>query len=185
MRKLTRLMLVENVANLGIVGDVVEVRSGYARNYLLPQGLATDPTPANLQRVAARRAEVEEELQKDRLVHEALLQKLEGLEITLKRSANDTGVLFGSVTQHDIAETLREEGLEVAERDVRIGSPLKLVDTYAILIQLSEEQKTEIQVHIVSDTSVEMPAAEEREEVAADPDAGEAEEHSEASQEQE
>ena len=163
-KKDIELLLLENIDNLGIVGDVVNVRSGYARNYLVPMGLATVPTEKAKQAVAARRAEIERQLAEKRQVQEQTLAKLEGHEITLERSANEQGVLFGSVTQHDIAEFLREEGFELADRDVRLGEQLKRPDSYMIPVKLADDLLTEIKVWVVSDKPLEEiepePAAE-------------------------
>lgn len=154
------LLLTENVDNLGIVGDVVQVRPGYARNYLLPMGLATEPSEEAKAAVQARRAEVERQLAEKRQIQEQTIEKLEGHEITLQRSANEQGVLFGSVTQHDIAETLREEGFAINERDVRIGEPFKRLDSYMVPIQLAEDLRSEIKVWVVSDRPAEQLQAE-------------------------
>ena len=149
------LLLTENVDNLGIVGDVVKVRSGYARNYLLPHGLATEPTEGAKRRVAERRAEVEAELKARREQQEKLIEKLATVEITLQRSHTDEGQLYGSVTQHDIVEALAAEGYHLTERDVRIGAPIKRLDSYKIPIQLAADLKAEIKLWVVSDRPAE------------------------------
>ncbi len=153
--KTRQLLLTENIDNLGIVGDVVRVKTGYARNFLLPRGLATQPTEGNVKRLAERRAQVEQELLKLRAANEALLAKLEGYELTLQRSANEQGVLFGGVSQRDIAEALREEGLGVEDRAVRIGEQIKRLDTYEIPIVLANDLKTHIKLWVVSDKPTE------------------------------
>ena len=150
-----KLLLTENVANLGIVGDVVHVKPGFARNYLVPQGLAAPPTPGNIKRLAQRRAEVEQELRKQRSIQEAMLVKFEGCEITMLRSANEQGVLFGGVSQRDIAEELRNEGFAVEDRDVRIGDQIKRLDSYEIPIVLAADLKTTIKLWVVSDKPTE------------------------------
>jgi len=154
------LLLLENVYNLGIVGDVVSVKPGYARNYLIPTGLATEPTEGAKKRIAAKRAEVERQLRELREQREALIAKLEGVELTLQRSANEQGVLFGSVSQQDIAEALQEEGFDIAYRDVRIGEPFKHLDSYTVPIQLDQDLRTEIKVWVVSDKPLEELAEE-------------------------
>ncbi len=163
-KKMVKLLLVENVENLGIVGDVVEVKPGYARNYLIPMRLADQPTEGNMRRIEDKRKEVERMLREQREQREKLIEQLEGVELTLERSANAQGVLFGSVTQHDIAETLREMGFAIKERDVRIGEPLKQLDSYQIPIQLDDDLRTEIKVWVVSDRPMEEIEAEEAEE---------------------
>ena len=153
--KTSKLLLTENVTNLGIVGDVVNVKPGYARNYLVPQGLATHPTPGNIKRLAQRRAEVEQQLREQRNIQEATLAKLEGFEITMLRSANEQGVLFGGVSQRDIAEELRNEGFAVDDRDIRIGDQIKRLDSYEIPIVLAADLKTTIKLWVVSDKPAE------------------------------
>ncbi len=153
--KQTKLLLTTNVDNLGIVGDVVSVKPGFARNYLFPRGMATDPTDGNIARLAAERQRVEQELAEKRVVQEQILEKLEGYEITLQRTANEQGALFGGVTQHDIAELLRADGFDIDDRAVRIGDTIKRLDTYDIPVILSDNLKTEIKVWVVSDKPTE------------------------------
>jgi large subunit ribosomal protein L9 len=158
--KTIKLLLTENVDNLGIVGDVVNVKPGYARNFLLPRALATDPTPGNIKRLAERRAKVEAELKLKRQQQEALLARLEGCELTIQRSANDQGVLFGGVSQHDIAEALRAEGYPVEDRAVRIGQQIKRLDSYTVPVVLANDLKTDIKLWVVSDKPAEELEAE-------------------------
>ena len=164
-KKNIQLLLTENVASLGIVGDVVTVKPGFARNYLLPHGLATAPTAGAMKRVEARRAEVEKQLREERAQKESLIARLEGTEISLLRSANEEGHLYGSVTQADIAAALGEEGLGISDRDVRIGEPIKYLDSYTIPIQLDQDLRTEIKLWVVSDkASEELQSVDEADE---------------------
>ena len=160
--KQIELLLTENVDNLGIVGDVVKVRPGYARNFLLPRGIASKPTPGAIKRLAERRAQVEAEVESCRSVLEAILEKLKGHEVTIQRSANEQGILFGGVSQHDIAEALRVEGFTVEDRMVRIGQQIKRLDSYHIPIVLANDLKTEIKLWVVSDKPSDKLEAEER-----------------------
>ena len=162
--KNVELLLLDNVSNLGIVGDVVKVKTGYARNYLLPMGLATTPSDAAVKRLAARRAEVAAEMAKLRKEQEALIEKINDFELTLERSANDQGVLYGGVTQHEIAEALRAEGFDMIEdRHVRIGDQIKRLDSYHIPVVIDKELKAEIKLWIVSDKPAEELEGEEAE----------------------
>ncbi len=145
------LLLTDNVDNLGIVGDVVKVKPGYARNYLLPTGLGTVPTEEAIQALAARRAEVEKEMKRIRAEREAIFEKLQEFELTLQRSANDQGILYGGVSQHDIAQALQEEGFPIEDRMVRIGQQIKRLDSYMIPVALDQDLKTEIKLWVVSD----------------------------------
>ncbi|MEE9211271.1 MAG: 50S ribosomal protein L9 [Phycisphaeraceae bacterium] len=153
--KMIELLLTENVQNLGIVGDVVKVRPGYARNFLLPRGMATDPTPGNINRLAERHKQVEQEMRRFRLAQADLIQTLEGYELTLQRSANEQGVLFGGVSQHDIAEALRAAGFEIEDRAVRVGHQIKRLDSYPVPIVLADDLRTEIKLWVVSDKPAE------------------------------
>lgn len=166
--KQIELLLLETIDNLGIVGDVVKVKPGYARNYLLPHGLAETPTQEKIAELSARRAEVEAELKKLRSEQEALIEKLATVELTLQRSANESGLLFGGVSQHDIAELLQAEGFAVEGRHVRIGEKINRLDTYDIPIQLSKELKCEIKLWVVSDKPQEELDAEAAEARAAE-----------------
>lgn len=149
--KNVELLLTDNVDNLGIVGDVVKVKMGYARNYLLPTGLGTVPTEEAVKALAARRAEVEKEMKRIRGEREAIFAKLEDFELTIERSANDQGILYGGVSQHDIAEALQAEGFPIDDRMVRIGQQIKRLDSYMIPVTLDQDLKTEIKLWIVSD----------------------------------
>jgi len=172
--KQIELLLLENVDNLGIVGDVVKAKPGYARNYLLPRGLATKPTPGAIEALKERRRQVEEELAKLRASQESMLQKLEGHEVTLQRAANEQGVLFGSVTQRDVADALREDGFEVEDRFVRLGEQIKRLDSYPVPVVIDKELKCEIKLWVVSDRP--MEELEEEGEEESDSEGEEAEE---------
>ena len=150
MKTLT-LLLTNNVDNLGIVGDVVTVKPGYARNFLLPHGLATDPTETNIKRLATLRENVKKEMSAHRHRLEDTLAGLAGCEISIMRSANEQGVLFGGVSQHDIGEALRMQGFAIEDRAVRAGEQVKRLDSYAIPIVLAADLKTEIKLWVVSD----------------------------------
>lgn len=184
--KQIELLLLETIDNLGIVGDVVKVKPGYARNYLLPHGLAETPTEEKIAELSARRAEVEAELKQLRGEQEALLEKLAEVELTLERSANESGLLFGGVSQHDIAEMLKAEGFAVEDRHVRIGEKINRLDTYEIPIQLAKDLKCEIKLWVVSDKPQEELEAEAAEAEAAEKaeiEAEKAEEQAEAAAE--
>src|SRR3954471_24747185 len=108
-----KLLLKESIRNVGRVGDVVEVSSGYARNYLLPRDLAVEPTPGNVKKIEARRKEIEKQERDRREQQEAMIGRLSGIEVMLERRANEQGGLFGSVTATDIAHALQQQGFNV------------------------------------------------------------------------
>ena len=151
MRKDIQLLLVESVDNLGIVGDVVKVRAGYARNYLLPRGLATTPDESLIASLGEKRKQAEIEQGKLRLEREALIKRLEGVEITMQRACNDLGLLYGSVTQQDIAGALKTLGFAVRPREVRLPQVIKRLGQFDVNIKLASDLEEQIQIHVIAD----------------------------------
>ena len=168
MSKSIEVLLTESVDNLGIVGDVVRVKSGYARNYLLPHGYATTPSDELIAQLAERRAEAEAQLKAETDRLSALFEKLNGHELTIERATNDMGVLFGGVSQHDIAEALRADELDVEDRFIRIGEKINRVDTFYVPVQLNRDLKGEVVLHVKSDRELDFGETEVEEEVEAD-----------------
>jgi len=156
MARHIELLLLENVDNLGIVGDIVKVKPGYARNFLLPRGYAEPPSEEKIAALAERRAQIEAELAELAKQQTALIERLADYELTLERATNDSGALYGGVSQHDIAEALRAKGFEVEDRFIRLGEQIKRVDTYHIPIVINKELKAEIKLWVVSDRPLEM-----------------------------
>ena len=155
MAKAVELLLLRSIDNLGIIGDVVKVKTGYARNYLLPREYATVPTPELIESLSEQRAAAQAEREKQLAAQQAMIEKLEGHTIELERSSNDSGVLFGGVSQHEIAEELRDAGFAVEDRYVRLGEQIKRVDTYIVPIVINKELKTDITLVVNSDRELE------------------------------
>jgi len=156
MAKTIELLLLENVEGLGIVGDVVQVKPGYARNYLRPMGLAATPDEETMRALAQRRAEAEREAKLDRAHRIEMVDRLTGFEVTLERSCNDQGMLYGSVTARDISEALGENGFGVRVRDVRLPQAIKRIDTYQVTLRLDQDLDTEIKVWVVPDRELDL-----------------------------
>lgn len=163
MAKSVKLLLTENVDNLGIVGDVVNVRLGYARNYLLPRGLATTPSDELLAALAEKRKQAEQQLAELRKQRESIIQKLDGLEITLTRACNDQGHLYGSVTQNDLAQALTELGFPVRPREVRLAQTIKRVDTYDVQVRFDSDLEATVKVWVIADRELHVDEREEME----------------------
>ena len=163
MARTVKLLLVENVDNLGIVGDVVRVRTGYARNYLLPFGYATEPSSELIQQLADKRKAAEEEQRKLRVVREALINKLQGVEITMERSCNDQGLLYGSVTQQDIAAALKSLDFDVKPREVRLPQVIKRVGEFDVSVKLASDLEESIKIHVEPDRELDLDDREEME----------------------
>lgn len=144
-----KLLLCKNVTKLGIVGDIVDVKSGYARNYLVPRGLATEPTETNVRALADARRVAEEERIHERGLLEKLAAKLEGVEITVPARANEDGVLYGSVGRREIAAALVEEGYPIDTDQVALGAPLRQLDSVSVALKLADGIGAEIKVWVV------------------------------------
>jgi large subunit ribosomal protein L9 len=166
------LLLNRTIENLGLVGDVVKVKPGFARNYLLPHGFAEAPTPEKIEALKHLRAAAQAELAKLRAAREALIARMEGVSIKLIRSVNDQGVLYGAVTQRDISDQLVADGYTVDMRAVRLQNPIRRIGSYSCIIQLDRDLKTEVGIEVLPDRTLEiMTAAADAEEAAPAPEA--------------
>jgi len=147
-----QVILLERVANLGNLGDVVKVKDGFARNYLIPHGKAKRATPENLAVFESRRAELER-LQADALgAAQARAAQLEGLAIQVTQKAGVDGRLFGSVTNFDIVEALGKQGIEIERAQVRMPQgPLKQVGDFPIPIVLHTDVVATITVSVLGE----------------------------------
>ena len=157
------LLLNQNVESLGIVGDVVTVKPGYARNFLLPLGIAEAPTDERVEALKAARAEALADLEQVRSERKQIIDALEEMSITLVRSCNDRGVLYGSVTQRDISDGLIELGHGVDERAVRLANPIRRVGDYPVVIQFEKDLRVEIGIEILPDRTLDGLDEEEME----------------------
>jgi len=155
-KRTVELLLLENVESLGIIGDVVKVRTGYARNYLLPMGMAEPPSEARVSELQAERAEALARVEARRSEREELITRMEEVELTLVRSCNDRGGLYGSVTQRDIADALEAVGYPGIEiRAVRLPSSIRRVGQYEVPIQFDADLRAEIMVIVEPDQPLE------------------------------
>lgn len=149
--KTQKLLLNESVKHVGRVGDVVEVSSGYARNYLIPNGIAVQPTPNNLKKVEALKAEAIRLEQEARAKQEAMIAKLEGVELAIERRANEQGHLFGSVSATDISKALAAQGFEVAAEDVYLPGKLDRINKYSVDVGFADDLRATIKVYVSPD----------------------------------
>src|SRR5689334_8282659 len=140
-----QIILLEKIANVGNLGDVVKVKDGYARNFLIPQGKAKRATPENLQAIEARRADLEKVAGERLATAQALAEKLEGTTLRVLQKAGVDGRLFGSVTNVDIVDALKGQRTDVEKSMVRMPSgPLKQVGEHPVSIVLH----TDVTAHI-------------------------------------
>jgi large subunit ribosomal protein L9 len=150
-----QIILLEKIANVGNLGDVVKVRDGYARNFLIPHGKAKRATPANLQAIEARRAELEQVAGEKLATAQAQAEKLEGSTLRITQKAGVDGRLFGSVTNADVVEALKKQGVEIEKSMVRMPSgPLKQVGEHPVSIVLHTDVTAHVTINVVGETIV-------------------------------
>jgi len=147
-----QIILLEKVANLGGLGDVVKVKDGYARNFLIPTGQARRATEKAVAEFEARRAELEKAQAEKLAAAQALGEKLNGKTVTVSQKAGVDGRLFGSVTNFDIAEALKAAGFEVAKQQVRLpNGPLKTTGEQTVSVSLHTDVVVDVTVSVVGE----------------------------------
>ena len=148
-----QVILLEKVANVGNLGDVVKVKAGYARNYLIPHGMARRATPENLKLIEERRAELEKVAAEKLTAAQALGEKLEGTSLRILQKAGVDGRLFGSVGNVDIVEALAAQGVTIEKAQVRMPSgPLKHVGDHPVTVVLHTDVVAHINVTVQGET---------------------------------
>jgi len=146
------VILLDKVENLGDIGDLVTVKPGYGRNYLLPSGKASLATPANIKEVEARRAELEKQAGEELLSAKARAELVHGMELVITANVGPEGKLFGSVGPIDITEACEKVGVEIARSEVRMpDGPIHEVGDFAVCLHFHSDVTTEITVKVVGD----------------------------------
>jgi large subunit ribosomal protein L9 len=149
-----QIILLEKVVNLGNLGEIVKVKDGYARNFLIPTGLARRATESNKAEFEARRAELEKAAAAKLAEAQAQGEKLAGLTIKLTQKAGVDGRLFGSVTNHDIAEELNKQGYAVVKSQIRMpNGPIKTVSDSAVSVALHTDVVVDVNVTVYGETA--------------------------------
>ena len=146
-----KVILRQDVTDLGQSGDVVTVKPGYARNFLLPRGMAFEATSANVRKLEEEKKKGEARSKQQYLEAKRRASQLESVSLTFHANAGDEGKLFGSITSADIAERLKEQGLdfEVDKRDIEIDEPIKALGVYNVPVRLHTEVKPEIKIWVI------------------------------------
>jgi len=148
-----QIILMEKVANIGDLGDVVKVKDGYARNYLIPHGKAKRATPENVKLLEAKRADLEKAAGEKLATAQALAEKLEGMSVQVTQKAGVDGRLFGSVTNVDIVEALQAQGVTVEKATIRMpDGPLKHTGDHPVSVQLHTDVVAHITVSVLGET---------------------------------
>ena len=143
------VILRQSVDNLGQPGDVVKVSPGYARNYLLPRGIAFEATPGNLKRIARERERLQAAEDQRRSTAQELAARLEQVSLTFSARVGEEGKLFGSVTAADIAHQLEAQGIAIERRMIDLHEPIKALGVYRVPVRLHADVKPEIRVWVI------------------------------------
>ncbi len=143
------VILRQAVENLGKPGDVVKVTNGYARNFLLPRGIAFEATPGNLKRIAQEKDRLEAAENERKGAAQKLAEKLEQVSLTFSARVGEEGKLFGSVTTADIAQQLASQGFDIEKRQIDLHEPLKALGVFRVPVRLHAEVKPEIKVWVI------------------------------------
>lgn len=153
-----KVLLLNDVRKLGWLGDVVEVKDGYARNYLLPQRLAAEATEANIRAIASAKAERAEQRLAEHKQMEQACAAVDGAEAVLAAKANEQGHLFGSVTERQIAENLRAQGYKVADEVVELSGHIKNVGTHFVKLYFTDGIEATVKVTVLAEGAEGMAA---------------------------
>jgi large subunit ribosomal protein L9 len=146
-----QVILRGSLEHLGGAGDVVNVKPGYARNYLIPQGLAFEATDANVRRIEREKAQVVKRANEDLQAARQRAAAFEGVSVTFTARAGEEGKLFGSITNADIAEKLAEQGIEVDRKQIQIDEPIKALGVFSVPVRLHAEVRPEVKVWVIKE----------------------------------
>lgn len=144
----TKILLKEDIDNLGGRGEIVNVKSGYARNYLLPRGFALLATKGNIKQIEQEREQLLKKAAEEKSTAEAQLEQMQSLTFNFERMAGESGTLFGSVTSIDIANAFEEKGYEIDRRKIILKSPIKELGEYTIPVKLHREVTLDLPITV-------------------------------------
>ena len=150
----TRILLREDVDDLGARGEIVRVRAGYARNYLLPRKLAVEATSSNVKQIEGERAALLKKEASERTTAEGQAEQVSKLVLEFKRKSGEQGALYGSVTSMDIAEALQERGYEIDRHRLHLREPIKRLGDFRVPLRLHREVSIDLQVKVLPEGEV-------------------------------
>ena len=160
-----KVILIDEIRGLGTRGDVVTVKDGYARNFLLPKNLAREATPGNLKAVEQERKKWAALASQEKEKAQKAADSVKGVKVVIEKRVGDNGHLFGSVTANEIADALVAKGIEVDKRRIELAHPIKSIGTHDVEVRLHREVSAQIQVEVVAqgvEKLEEAPAATEQ-----------------------
>jgi large subunit ribosomal protein L9 len=151
-----RVILKETIDSVGIIGSEVDVKDGFARNYLIPQGKAVNATVQNRKQMEQERVKIELQMARERETAAQMAAKIEGLTCRISSKVADGDRLYGSVTVKDIADSLELQGIELPKRMILLAEPIKQVGSYKVPIRIYKDVEPSITVEVVSDIADEQ-----------------------------
>ena len=146
---MVEVILRKDMRNLGRAGEIVKVKDGYARNYLIPKGIAYIATKENIKKWEQEKARMVRQLEKEKASAQELAQKIAGVSVNIVAEANEEETLYGSITETHIANALKEEGIDVPKDAIVLPVPIKKLGIYNVEIDLHPEVKAEVKVWVV------------------------------------
>ena len=144
-----QVILTQDVANLGKAGELVNVKPGFGRNYLLPRGLAVAATAGNRTRLDHEKAAIAKRVAKQKAAAGSIAERLNGMTLQFERNVGDDEKLFGSVTSRDIADQLKRAGLDIDHRSIELGTPVKALGKYEVVVKLDAGVKASLKYWVV------------------------------------
>src|SRR5437867_7612331 len=151
-----QVLLREDIVDLGARGEIVRVKAGYARNYLLPRKLAVEATSSNVKQIEGERAALAKREAKERSTAELQGDQLRNLALKFERKVGEAGVLYGSVTSMDIAHALKEQGYEIDRRKIVLREPIKRFGNYTVPVRLHRDVTVELPISVLGEGGVEV-----------------------------
>jgi len=152
----TQVLLREDIDNLGARGEIVRVKAGYARNYLLPRNLAVEATANNVRQIEGEKAALAKREARERSTAELQASHLQRLTLKFERKVGEAGVLYGSVTSMDIAHALKEQGYEIDRRKIVLREPIKRFGNYTVPVRLHRDVTVELPIQVLGEGGVEV-----------------------------
>jgi|WetSurSiteA1Bulk_404760.scaffolds.fasta_scaffold01158_5 large subunit ribosomal protein L9 len=146
-----KVILKDDVKNIGTMGQIVEVTDGYGRNYLVPKGLAVEANTRNIKSLEHAKRVIQEKAKKVRNQAQELSNKISTVSLVMKAKAGEEGKLFGTVTTMDIAESLKNQGIEIDKKKISLDEPIKRLGSYAVNIKIHPDVTTQINLQVVEE----------------------------------
>ncbi|OGW45890.1 MAG: 50S ribosomal protein L9 [Nitrospirae bacterium RBG_13_41_22] len=146
-----KVVLKDDIKNVGKMGQIVDVADGYARNYLVPRGLAVEANIKNLKALEHEKKIIQEKAKRIKNSSQTLSDKISTMTLVIKAKAGDEGKLFGAVTSMDIAELLKNEGIEMDKKKISLDEPIKRLGSYSVNIKIHPEISTHLNIQVVEE----------------------------------